>query len=673
MNIKINLRGSYLAAGFSVILGFLTWQTASASNGESAYNWLYDKPEWLLAFVLAAIFAGLSLLTLAAYPRWQEINKSKPKVFYSTALSGAVLGVVIALLIAGAWKDYLSNLAPPSLVGTSANLTWNASTSPAVGGYIIYYGQSSGNYTANVDVGNITAYTVQGLQQGSTYYFAAKAYDSAKTTQSSYSNEVSFTVPVTTVLTADYTANITSGLAGMSVIFTPNTTGTVTSWTWGLPGSYTPSITNTTAQAVNATYPTAGSYSVSLTATGPSGSVTKTYPNLITVAAPTAAPATTTPPVVALPPTQPVSVTSLVGLVAAYGFEEVSGTAVADASGMANHGTISNAVRIATGHSGKALQFNGTNAWATVNDSATLDLSTGMTLEAWVYPNSLSSKSVIIKEQPGDLAYGLYANENVSLPISYIKTQNYNTAQGKNPLPLNQWSHVVTTYNGQYQQLYINGVMIAQSPLGSLIPQTTGVLRIGGNSIWGEYFNGYIDEVRIYNRALTLAEVSYNLATAISISNPPVFVMGDKTQEPWVDIKAQGIAQAYQVTPPKTAIVNTVQVYLDASSTATEIVAGIYKDSNNHPGTLIAQGKLSALKSGTWNSVPIPIAAVTANQHYWIAILGSKGQIGFLDRIGSGTSLVETSASSKLTTLPSTWTRSAQKANSDMSVFGLGY
>ena len=557
-----------------------------------------------------------------------------------------------------------------NLFAGGVNLAWDASTSSSVGGYKVSYGQTSGNYTSTIDVGKTATYAVSGLQEGSQYYFAVKAYDSTKSTEESvYSNEVSKTVPstVTTALTADFTASTTSGVASLAVNFTPVTTGTVTSWTWAFPGSYTPSVTNTTAKVTTATYPTAGTYSVSLTATGPSGSVTKTYPNLINV---TAAPTPTPTPT----PT-PVPGTSNTGLVAAYGFDEVSGTTVADASGKSNHGIISNAVRITNGHSGNALQFNGTNAWVTVNDSASLDLSTSMTLEAWVYPTSLTTggKTVILKEQSGGAVYNLYANEDANVPISSFNDGSYRVISGTKQLPINQWAHLASTYDGQYQRLYVNGVEVAKQAQNSLIQQASGVLRIGGNSVWGEYFQGYIDEVRIYNRALTATEVTYNLKTAVSVSNPQQFVMGDKTKEPWVDYKPQGTAQAYQTTPQKTGVVTSVQVYLDASSTATELVAGIYKNYNGHPGALVAQGKLSTLKSGAWNSVLIPVASVTAAQPYWIAILGSKGQIGFLDRLGSGTGLMESSASTTLTSLSATWTGSVFKTNSDMSVFGNGY
>jgi hypothetical protein len=375
------------------------------------------------------------------------------------------------------------------------------------------------------------------------------------------------------------------------------------------------------------------------------------------------------------PPPPPVSETSKNGLVAAYGFEEISGTTVADASGKGNHGTIKEAVSVATGHSGKALKFDGVNDWVTVNDSASLDLSTGMTLEAWVYPTALTTggKTAIMKEGSGLEVYSLYAKEDGTVPISYINNGSYVSISGPNPVPLNQWSHLVSTYDGQSQRLYIGGTEVANRKQSGLIQQSTGVLRIGGNNLWGEYFKGYIDEVRVYNRALTVAEVNYNLATAVSVSNPAQFVMGDKTIESVVGYKLQGIAEAFQTVPLKSGVVTTVQVYLDTGSTATSLVAGIYKNSNGHPGALVAQGTLSTLKFGAWNSVQIPVVAVTAAQPYWIAILGSKGQIVFRDLIGSATGLMEASTSSTLTTLPRTWTGTAYQSNSAMSVFGLGY
>ena len=70
------------------------------------------------------------------------------------------------------------------------------------------------------------------------------------------------------------------------------------------------------------------------------------------------------------------------GLVAAYAFDESSGSTVADASGNGNNGTISGATRVAGGRHGGALSFDGVDDMVTVADAASLDLTSGMTLEA---------------------------------------------------------------------------------------------------------------------------------------------------------------------------------------------------------------------------------------------------------------------------------------------------
>jgi hypothetical protein len=173
---------------------------------------------------------------------------------------------------------------------------------------------------------------------------------------------------------------------------------------------------------------------------------------------------------------------------------------------------------------------------------------------------------------------------------------------------------------------------------------------------------------------LTNTEILKDSSTSVSISNPPQLVVGNKTLESSVDSNPQGIAEAFRATPQKNGVVTAVQVYLDASSTATELVAGIYSDVGGHPGTLLAQGKLTSLKAGATNTVSIPTATLVATKPYWIAILGSKGQIKFRDRIGSAVVPMETSASTVLTSLPSRWvTGSIYPNDGPMSVYGTGY
>jgi len=75
--------------------------------------------------------------------------------------------------------------------GSNITLGWNASTSPNVAGYDVYYGTTSGIYSYKVDAGNATSVTISNLTSGVTYYFAATAYD-AYGNESQFSGEVSF-------------------------------------------------------------------------------------------------------------------------------------------------------------------------------------------------------------------------------------------------------------------------------------------------------------------------------------------------------------------------------------------------------------------------------------------------------------------------------------------------
>src|SRR5262249_27114098 len=150
----------------------------------------------------------------------------------------------------------------------------------------------------------------------------------------------------------------TTGPAPLPVTFTNASTGSISQWTWSF-GDGTP---NSTAQNPQHTYSKMGTYTVSLMVSGLGGSNTIIKANLITVQI------------------------NRTGLVAAYSFDEASGTMVTDASGYGNNGTINGATWTTAGKFGGALAFNGANNWITVNDAPALDLTRGMTLEAWVYP-----------------------------------------------------------------------------------------------------------------------------------------------------------------------------------------------------------------------------------------------------------------------------------------------
>src|SRR5262249_1183187 len=91
--------------------------------------------------------------------------------------------------------------------------------------------------------------------------------------------------------------------------------------------------------------------------------------------------------------------TTAPGPVAAYNFDATSGTTLADVSGNNNNGAITGATWSTSGKYGNALSFNGTSNLVSIADSALLHLTTGMTMEAWVFPTINSgTRDVIIKE-----------------------------------------------------------------------------------------------------------------------------------------------------------------------------------------------------------------------------------------------------------------------------------
>lgn len=225
------------------------------------------------------------------------------------------------------------------------------------------------------------------------------------------------------------------------------------------------------------------------------------------------------------------------GLVAEYGFDQGAGSTVTDSSGRGNTGTATNTAWSTSGRFGSALSFNGSSSRVVVPDAASLDLTTGMTLEAWVNPASTSGwRTLALKEvtSPGDLAYGLYSAEPGRGPGAYLGagTQTTSTVRPA-PLPANTWSHVATTFDGSTLRLYVDGALAGSQSRSAPIPTSTGPLAIGGNAIWGEWFSGRIDEVRVYNRALSAAEITAD-------RDRPVTPLTPDTQAPTVALTAPG-------------------------------------------------------------------------------------------------------------------------------------
>jgi hypothetical protein len=210
------------------------------------------------------------------------------------------------------------------------------------------------------------------------------------------------------------------------------------------------------------------------------------------------------------------------GLVAAYGFEDGTGNVLTDNSGRGHPGSITGATWTTAGRFGQALTFDGINDWVTIADAADLDLTSGMTLEAWVYPTALGNgswRNVLIKERPKGEIYSLYASADTNAPTAYVVRAAQSSValdvRGSSQLPLNAWSHLTVTFDNATLRIYVDGVQVGARAVAGPLLTSSGVLRIGGNKIWGEYFAGRIDNVRIYNRALSESQIQTDMSTPV--------------------------------------------------------------------------------------------------------------------------------------------------------------
>ncbi len=220
------------------------------------------------------------------------------------------------------------------------------------------------------------------------------------------------------------------------------------------------------------------------------------------------------------PASNPASATTLSaisGLVAAYSFDEGAGTTATDSSGNNNTGNISNPLWVA-GKYGNAISFSSASTLVTVPDSPSLDLTSAMTLEGWVL---------------------LYGEENIYNAIIYKGYENYYLDAttdhgvpggggtfgstdvpffGTTPVSASTWTHLALTYDGSTLRYYVNGIQVSSQPQGGNLLTSTNPLQIGGDSYLGQNLYGVIDEVRIYNVALTQAQIQTDMSTPIGSS-----------------------------------------------------------------------------------------------------------------------------------------------------------
>ncbi len=299
---------------------------------------------------------------------------------------------------------------------------------------------------------------------------------------------------------------------------------------------------------------------------------------------------------------------------AVYGFNEGSGNTTVDASGNGNMGTLAGPSWTTAGRYGNALFFNGTDADVEAPNSSSLNPGTAATFSAWVnvLGTNTNISSVINKwSQTADDEYLFGLDPSNRLTFAWQTTggnlwgqPSYNIVSGNAQVPLGTWTYITVVRTGPAISFYINGNLDATfSAAADANPFQNGIntLRIGGQNRGGmtRVLNGTIDEVRMYNQALTPAQIQSDMNAPIgTLSIPPsiatqpanqtvtagqtamftvvaagVAPLGYQWQKNGVNIA--GATAASYATPPTTTSDNGATLIIKNTGTATLTISQV--------------------------------------------------------------------------------------------------
>jgi hypothetical protein len=204
-------------------------------------------------------------------------------------------------------------------------------------------------------------------------------------------------------------------------------------------------------------------------------------------------------------------------LVGYWSMNEGGGTVLADSSTYHNNGTLFGNPSWVQGIKGLALDLNGSTQYGIISDNSSLDVSNTITLAAWFKPESRGTQRIIYKTD-GVSGYELFLEGQNPFRVS-VRFNGSIRLNSTSSYPIDgEWMHVAATWDGNTIRMYINGEeensMTATSPIGT----NSSNLGIGATAAGDESFNGQLDEVYIFRRALNITEIQ-TLATRSAIQH----------------------------------------------------------------------------------------------------------------------------------------------------------
>ncbi len=200
---------------------------------------------------------------------------------------------------------------------------------------------------------------------------------------------------------------------------------------------------------------------------------------------------------------------------------------------------------------GTALDFDGLNDKITT--TLILPTTNTLTFEAWIYPRSTNHDRILSSysnNSTGQCVFDTYADVNNGRGLRFVTHGAGNNAfyyNVSNVLTLNEWNHVAATFDNGVVKLYVDGIEVGSSTAPfSTIPSTTNPIHIAEDFVIGasEYFNGQMDEVKIWGSARSASEIAYdmnNCATGLETDLIAYYNFEDGTNSPTLTDLVAGV------------------------------------------------------------------------------------------------------------------------------------
>jgi hypothetical protein len=194
-------------------------------------------------------------------------------------------------------------------------------------------------------------------------------------------------------------------------------------------------------------------------------------------------------------------------LVGWWKLDDGFGTTAIDSSGRGNNGTLSNGPVWVAGRIGGALDFDGTNDYVDCGNAAIFNITGQITLSLWVNTDTVAAgthRSYLLK---GDTSYALKQGSPGNIEF-FVYIGGWQAVTFPVDTSFNGvWHHLAGTYDGSQIKLYVDGVLRDTKPYKGAIATNAAIVSIGSDSGTRRYCDGRIDDVRIYNRALSMADI----------------------------------------------------------------------------------------------------------------------------------------------------------------------